>query len=260
MKKTMLIKSSYLKEYIKKQSVPLVKHVNALKEIPFNRETTKHFLSEGSAFSSMIEGNNINFDEYLEYSSTGTNTDSKSFLEIEDLIAAYKHAGNSDLNINNFLKAHSILARTLLPDAMYHGKVRDKEVHVFGGGVKIYTGASPALVKEETDKLFNDIHTLLNRKMTISEVFYFASMIHLVLLKIHPFVDGNGRSSRLLEKWFIAQKSGKFAWFIPSEKLYHAKHKTYYKNMNVGEDYSSINYDLSLPFLLLLPLALKVKK
>ncbi|WP_220392957.1 Fic family protein [Chitinophaga lutea] len=34
-------------------------------------------------------------------------------------------------------------------------------------------------------------------------------MIHLVFVKIHPRADGNGRSARLLEKWFLAVKLGK---------------------------------------------------
>jgi len=37
--------------------------------------------------------------------------------------------------------------------------------------------------------------------LTDSELF-FAALIHLVFVKIHPFDDGNGRAARLLEKWF----------------------------------------------------------
>ena len=68
--------------------------------------------------------------------------------------------------------------------------------------IKIYTGAPVSIVVEETKKLFSDISILRKRELTNSEVFYFASMIHLVFVKIHPFADGNGRSARLLEKWF----------------------------------------------------------
>ena len=258
--RTVLVKSSYLDVYKNKQMIPIVKHFNILKNLPFNKETFGHSASKASVFSSMIEGNNIDYDTYLKYSASGMNTSNKSFREIEDLIKAYQHAYETDLNIESFLKAHSVLSKTLIPDTKYRGKIRDKAIYIFGGGIKVYTGATPEIVKEETNRLFNDIDILLKREMTISEVFYFASMIHLVFIKIHPFADGNGRSARLLEKWFIAQKLGSKAWFIQSERLYHTRHKFYYKNVNLGDDYSNINYDLSVPFLLMLPMALIINK
>lgn len=52
-------------------------------------------------------------------------------------------------------------------------------------------------------ELFDDIRMLLDMELTEKEVFYYASLIHLMFVHIHPFADGNGRSARLLEKWFI---------------------------------------------------------
>ena len=103
----------------------------------------------------------------------------------------------------------------------------------------------------------------LNQKkqeLTINEVFFFASMIHLVFVKIHPWNDGNGRSARLIEKWFLAQKLGKKAWFVQSEKNYYQQHQTYYKNIRLlGMEYPDLNYSKALPFLLMLPNSLQQK-
>jgi Fic family protein len=33
---------------------------------------------------------------------------------------------------------------------------------------------------------------------------------------MHPWRDGNGRSARLYEKWFLDQKLGDKAWFVQS--------------------------------------------
>jgi len=38
------------------------------------------------------------------------------------------------------------------------------------------------------------------------EVFYYVSLVHLAFVKIHRFIDGNGRIGWLLEKWFLASK------------------------------------------------------
>ncbi len=69
-------------------------------------------------------------------------------------------------------------------------------------------------------ELFVDINYLLGESLDPLETFYFASLIHLVFVHIHPFPDGNGRSARLLEKWFITSKLGDEFWKLSSEKYY----------------------------------------
>jgi Fic family protein len=80
----------------------------------------------------------------------------------------------------------------------------------------------------------------------------------LVFVKIHPFNDGNGRTARLLEKWFLAEKLGEKAWFVQSERFYYEHHNTYYHNIRkLGLEYEALNYSEVLPFLQLLPEAVK---
>lgn len=64
----------------------------------------------------------------------------------------------------------------------------------------------------------------------------------------------NGRTGRLLEKWFLGQKLGVKAWFLQSEKQYYQQHQTYYNNLRaLGLEYPSLDYNKALPFLLMLP-------
>jgi Fic family protein len=60
--------------------------------------------------------------------------------------------------------------------------------------------------------LFGDIDTLLSSECDTLDIWYYAAMIHLVFVHIHPFSDGNGRMARLLEKWFLASKLGHVYW------------------------------------------------
>ncbi|MGM0377512.1 MAG: Fic family protein, partial [Bacteroidota bacterium] len=73
-----------------------------------------------------------------------------------------------------------------------------------------------------------------------------------VFVKIHPFQDGNGRTARLLEKWFLIEKIGQKATAIQLEKNYYKKIKEYYFNIRkIGLEYEELDYEKSLDFLLM---------
>lgn len=149
---------------------------------------------------------------------------------------------------------HSLLARHIV-STNWLGKFRNQNMFVTTkDGCIEYVAATPFEVPSEMDKLYTDLEILLNTELTISETFFFASMIHLVFVKIHPWNDGNGRSGRLFEKWFLAQKLGNKAWFVQSEKYYYTQHETYYSNIRaLGLEYQDLDYSKALSFLLMLP-------
>ena len=110
------------------------------------------------------------------------------------------------------------------------------------------------------NKVVGCITLLIEQNLTIAQTFYYASLIHLILVLIHPYADGNGRTARLAEKWFLSTKLGENAWGINSEKLYLKRNRSYHKNINrVGSNYENIDYSYSIPFLKMLPMALRIK-
>ena len=126
-------------------------------------------------------------------------------------------------------------------------------------GQIVYQGAKAAIVQQEVSTLLADINLLIDQDLTHNEIFYFAAQIHLRLSEIHPFADGNGRMARLLEKWFLSQLLGDVAWYIQSERNYQHRLTAYYRNIDLGNNYESLNYDYALPFLLMLPWSLRMK-
>lgn len=252
-----LLQPLFFDDYLKNQKITLVKHFNKIKknQIPFG-----YSIESSAVYSSMIEGNIMDFDTYLKYAHSGMNNKSKSFTEIEDLKNAYLFAKANTITFDNFLESHKIITKTVLENnADYVGVIRNKDVYIFSNGVKLYTGTNPNFVLTETQKLISDINILVERDLTISEVFYYAAYIHLMLAKIHPFADGNGRTARLLEKWFLSKKLGEKAWIIQTEKMYQTNLKKYYTRIHLGATYETLNFNLLVSFLLMLPVALRIK-
>jgi len=82
----------------------------------------------------------------------------------------------------------------------------------------VYLAVEPRFVKQEMEKLFANIETLVPQNLTLKQVLYYAAYIHFLLAKIPPFADGNGKAARLLQKWFLAENLGSAVWEIPTEK------------------------------------------
>jgi len=252
------ISSEYLDTYAKKSDTEWMDVFHELRsKSNFTQEDFDYYIVASSLYSSKIEGNSIDFNSfYRNRKAKGQKT--KEIREIEDLAKAYVFASSAMLNRPNFLKAHGIPSKTVITKADERGKVRTVNVGVFDKyGRPAYMAADYTEVKTELNKLFYDIDILLKRNLSYKEVFYYASMIHLWTAIIHPFTDGNGRAARLLEKWFLVNKLGAAAWSINSEKYYWDNRPAYYNNIALGYNYYSLYWERCIPFLLMLPKALK---
>ena len=251
-----IIRQDLFDEYRKQLKVDIETAFASIKKKAQTVEDFKFYLANSAVHSSNIEGNTISFDTYLKASEFSLHLKTKEIREIEDLISAYQFARENELTLDNILKVHEILTTSILVKKE-RGKIRKVKVGVRSDGRLIYLAVEPEFVKRELIKLLSDISVLLKTKLTTTEIFYYAAIIHLVFVNIHPFVDGNGRATRLIEKWFLAKKLGDNSWFITSEKNYWDNRPTYYKNLQLGVNYYEVKYEMSIPFLTMLPDSLK---
>ncbi|WP_307529551.1 Fic family protein [Pedobacter sp. W3I1] len=175
-----------------------------------------------------------------------------------DLYNAYIFAQQNNLTNKNFLNSHKLITKHLLP-ANKQGTYRKGNMLVMEhktGRIQ-YEAAAGTEVDNLSKILWEDIQKLVIADLDHQQVFYFASFIHVIFVNIHPFEDGNGRAGRLLEKWFLAQKLGKKAWYLQSELNYYSNISEYYRNLNrLGVFFEELDYKKAIPFLLMLPKAL----
>ena len=228
-------------------------YFDKLQDSEISVDNFSFYTSVAAVFSSKIEGEDIELDSYIKHKRFGITFLPDYTQKIDDLYTAYQFAKESELTEKNVLKAHKHLTKHLLPESR-QGRIRTGNMYVTTAAGKIeYVAANPFLLKEELAKFYTDADTVLKADLAIDEVFYFASMLHLVFAKIHPFDDGNGRTARLIEKWFLARKLGPQSWFLQSERNYYIQHQTYYNNIRrLGMEYDGLDYKMALPFLMML--------
>jgi len=251
-----ILSNELLPDYLEKVSNGLKEAFDALEDAEISTDAFSFYTSVASVFSSKIEGEAIELDSYIKHKKFGIEFSPDYIKKIDDLYEAYTFAKSHSLNEGNIRKVHALLSKNMLTKNK-QGKYRTQNMYVSTPDGRIaYVAASPVDVESEMKKFYTNLAFLLERKMTVAEAFFFASMIHLVFVKIHPWNDGNGRSARLIEKWFLAQKLGEKAWFLQSEKMYYQEQQNYYANIrNLGLEYPSLEYKKALPFLLMLPSA-----
>jgi Fic family protein len=253
-KQLLILSNDLLSEYLEKAPQGLNLAFEALKDAEISTDSFSFYTSVSSVYSSKIEGEAIELDSYIKHKKFGIEFSPDYTKKIDDLYDAYSFAKVNELNKENIGQAHSLLIKNILTKNR-QGKYRTQNMYVSTPDGRIeYVAASPFELEAEMEKFYTDLTLLLKTEMSIEEAFFYASMIHLVFVKIHPWNDGNGRSARLIEKWFLAEKLGDKAWFIQSEKMYYNQHQTYYSNIRLlGLEYPTLDYNKALAFLLMLP-------
>ena len=257
-----LLKQKYFKQWKSMLDIDIESDFSAIEQIALDPHSFTFYTSVSVMSSSKIEGEILEVDSYVKHKILNIEYLPELTQKPNDLYNAYLFANENSLNQTNFLIAHKLISAHLLPLSQ-QGEIRKTEMLIMEHktGKIQFEAASLSIVAKHYSQLWKEIDQLINQNLTIEEVFYYASYIHLTFVNIHPFGDGNGRISRLLEKWFLAEKLGPRAWFIKSEKYYYKNINSYYKNLaRLGMFYEDIDYDKSIPFLLMLPQSLTFDK
>lgn len=255
-----LLDPQYLPAYRAQLNVPLDAALAGLTEAVNGGSGDLMRLYESAVNSSQIEGSKVTLNVFkATMEAAGTQPKPRDVQEVADLVSAYRFAQTNALNIANLLEAHRLLS-ALLVNANDQGAWRTKGVKVGNALATVYMAPHQQLVPGLMHQLMQEVTAFDGATLALDEAFYYAAMLHLVFEKIHPFIDGNGRTGRLLEKWFLARHIGPIAWSIRSERHYMRNLDDYYENLAAtGADWGAPKWDQGLPFLLMLPAALTAK-
>ncbi len=249
----------YYASYVSMLDVNIEEAFAEVKLREWTAESFRFYTAVSVMSSSRMEGEQMEIDSYLKHKLQNIEYLPNLTEKPNDLFDAYEFARDNELTWSNFLEAHSIATQNLLPEGL-RSAVRAGDMLIIDQQTQRvqYEAAMGSVVANEFEDFWTELSALLEKKLSLQEVFYYASLIHLVFVKIHPFNDGNGRAGRLLEKWFVNSMLGEKAWYIGSEHYYYNNLQAYYNSLaRVGLFYDELDFEKSIPFLLMLPDALK---
>ncbi len=120
----------------------------------------------------------------------------------------YLKSYNGELNDKLLEKVNGILTKNT--DVVYSGRIRFFDVKIEGS-----TYIPPP--NEEVKKHLLNMYKWYSANKNRLHPFELATMIHAKITWIHPFEDGNGRTSRAIMNWLLIKKEYPM-FFIPFEK------------------------------------------
>ena len=152
--------------------------------------------------STAIEGNTLTLLETKVVIEEGLSVGGKHLREIYEVInhnKAYQYIKkciSEDLILSEEIikNIHNILMENIIPGGIY----RNVDVYISGAE---HTPPSPTEMYQQIKNFYFD---LLEKKFA-NEI-EFAAWTHAEFVRIHPFVDGNGRTARLIMNYQLMKK------------------------------------------------------
>jgi fido (protein-threonine AMPylation protein) len=184
--------------------------------------------------SNRIEGNTLTLKETDLVVNQGLTISGKSMREHLEAINHQEAIGyvkdlasrSVKLSERELLNLHNLILRGIIPE--YAGKYRDVQVMISGSK---HLPPGPMKVREEMEELF----VWYRKNESVLHPVILAAEFHLRLVTIHPFVDGNGRVSRLLMNLILLQHG----YVIANIKGEQADRMAYYESLEKSQIDSS---------------------
>ncbi|MBN2884476.1 Fic family protein [Patescibacteria group bacterium] len=199
---------------------------------------------EISAFSSTsIEGNPLplmdvkrilkNKPENARDSEKEVLNYNKALIKLNALIKSNQEIFNTKL----ILQIQQTITTGLI-EAYRCGKIRQEPVFI--NNPKTHQTVYLPPDYQEVDKLLEELFTYLDKNKNIVDPLILAGLFHKQFVLIHPFMDGNGRTTRLATKVLLAKMGLDTFYLFSFENYYNKNVSRYFQEVGALGDYYEI--------------------
>ena len=182
--------------------------------------------------STHIEGNRLNLEQVSKLARgrkiTATRKDKQ---EVLNYLAVLKNLGRlisgDNLAVKDILRIHRLVTKGTLEHKEDCGAFRTRYV-VVGNPVtgEVYFRPPP---NKDVPGLIKELVDWMNSKEVDEiEPVIEAGIVHYEFVRIHPFVDGNGRTARVLATWILYKRGFDTKQFFALDDYYDSDRPTYY--------------------------------
>lgn len=196
--------------------------------------------------STAIEGNNLTLEQVKALAEgkdvIATDKDRKevlNYLEALDAVPSISEKGK--IRIEDLLNLHRLISKDVLPDKTQSGAFRDRQVFV---GRRVFNGTvfkSEVVYRppktEDVPQLVKEFMVWMNREKTWeTNPVLLAGIAHYEIARIHPFIDGNGRTARLLAALIFHLSGFDHRRLFASDEYYDRDRPAYYSALKTVQD------------------------
>ena len=217
--------------------------ISNAKIIPlYDTQLKQEALIRSSHYSTSIEGNPLNLDEVETLIKDNQEPTTKAEQEVLNYFNVLNHLDQySDeiITCDTILSVHKDLTKDLLRNPEYEGKFRDTRVFIGNLHTQEINYMPPDAYK--VPGLVDNLLDWLNNSADEMYPVIIAGILHYELVRIHPFVDGNGRTSRLMATLILSVHKFNINNYFTLDEYYNQDRQAYVDALHSADK----NHDLT---------------
>jgi len=194
----------------------------------------KESILKSAHSSTAIEGNNLSLDQVSELAKgreiMASRKDKQEVLNYLNALKKIPKIAEEPFSLERLLEIHKTITKNTLEYFENEGNLRFRQVYVVNQRREVVftppeTEEVPYLIEEFIDWLnsidFNEIDAVV-----------VAGIAHYELVRIHPFIDGNGRTARILATYILYKSGFDLKRFFALDDYYDMNRQNYYQALN----------------------------